>query len=364
MYSKYIFRQLYSQTNNLNIFFKRCLSTNYGLVYEQYGNPLEVLKKCDISDKTNRSLKTTEVLLAYKASPINPADINTIQGVYAIKPIFPAIGGNEGVAQVVEIGSQVKNLKVGDHVIPSTSSSGTWRTYAILEDKDLILIDKEIDLLMASQLTVNPCTAYRMLKDFVNLNKGDTVVQNGANSAVGVYAIQLAKEWQINTVNVVRDRPDFTELKQRLLSLGATYVITEEELRQKDVMEEIWKSIPKPKLALNCIGGKNATDCMRHLDHKGVMVTYGGMSKQPLIIPTGAPIFKDNRFFGFWMTRWYRDNSGNNERHVMMKNICDLIRDNKLEPPKSVAINLDDYKEAIEKSMAGYSNTKYVFTMN
>jgi trans-2-enoyl-CoA reductase len=38
---------------------------------------------------------------------------------------------------------------------------------------------------------VNPPTAYRMLKDFVKLNPGDTVIQNGANSAVGRNVIQV-----------------------------------------------------------------------------------------------------------------------------------------------------------------------------
>jgi trans-2-enoyl-CoA reductase len=40
-------------------------------------------------------------------------------------------------------------------------------------------------------LQVNPSTAYRMLNDFVKLSPGDLVVQNGANSAVGQFVIQV-----------------------------------------------------------------------------------------------------------------------------------------------------------------------------
>lgn len=39
---------------------------------------------------------------------------------------------------------------------------------------------------------MNPPTAYRMLKDFVDLKPGDTVIQNGANSAVGKAVIQVS----------------------------------------------------------------------------------------------------------------------------------------------------------------------------
>lgn len=64
-------------------------------------------------------------------------------------------------------------------------------------------------------LNVNPCTAYRMLKDFVPLKPGDTVIQNGGNSAVGQMVIQLCKLWNYKSVNVVRDRPNIQELKVR-----------------------------------------------------------------------------------------------------------------------------------------------------
>lgn len=70
-----------------------------------------------------------------------------------------------------------------------------------------------MDTVEASMFNVNPCTAYRMLKDFVALKPGDTVIQNGANSAVGQLVIQLCKIWGIKTVNIVRDRPDIENLK-------------------------------------------------------------------------------------------------------------------------------------------------------
>ena len=45
---------------------------------------------------------------------------------------------------------------------------------------------------MAATLGVNPCTAYRMLLDFVSLKSGDVIIQNCANSAVGMAVIQVA----------------------------------------------------------------------------------------------------------------------------------------------------------------------------
>lgn len=90
---------------------------------------------------------------------------------------------------------------------------------------------QDIDPVNLAGVIVNPSTAYRMLKDFVDLKPGDAIVQNGANSAAGQNVIQLCKAWGIVTLNVVRDRPDLQNLKDYLLKLGATHVITEDELR-------------------------------------------------------------------------------------------------------------------------------------
>lgn len=72
--------------------------------------------------------------------------------------------------------------------------------------------------------------------------------------------------------------------------------MTEEELRTTDIFKS--KKLKKPKLALNCVCGKNALEVQRHLDHGGVMVTYGGMSREPLTIPASSLIFKvKNKYF-------------------------------------------------------------------
>lgn len=45
-------------------------------------------------------------------------------GTYSILPDLPAVGGNEGVAQIMEVGSKVKSLKLGDWVIPKDAGTG------------------------------------------------------------------------------------------------------------------------------------------------------------------------------------------------------------------------------------------------
>lgn len=63
-------------------------------------------------------LNDNQVLIKMLFAPINPSDINMIQGTYPIQSRFPTIGGNEGVAEVLQVGSNVRGLKPNDMVIP------------------------------------------------------------------------------------------------------------------------------------------------------------------------------------------------------------------------------------------------------
>ncbi|XP_072356967.1 enoyl-[acyl-carrier-protein] reductase, mitochondrial isoform X2 [Scyliorhinus torazame] len=251
-------------------------------------------------------LRDSDIRAQMLAAPINPSDINMVQGTYPILPDLPAIGGNEGVGQVMDVGSKVTNLKPGDWVIPSDAGLGTWRTEAVGNMNGFIKVPKNIPLLCAATLGVNPCTAYRMLSDFETLKPGDSVIQNAANSGVGQATIQIAKAMGLKTINVIRNRPDLQQLTDSLISIGADYVITEEALRKPE-MKELFKKVPRPRLALNGVGGKSATEILRHLEKGGTTVTYGGMAKQPITVPVSALIFNNVKIRGFWVTQWKLD---------------------------------------------------------
>nr|KAF6506510.1 mitochondrial trans-2-enoyl-CoA reductase [Rousettus aegyptiacus] len=239
--------------------------------------------------------------------------------------------------------------------------SGTWRTEAVFSEEALIRIPSDIPLHTAATLSVNPCTAYRMLMDFEQLQPGDSVIQNAANSGVGQAVIQIAAALGLRTINVVRDRPDIHRLTDRLKNLGAEYVITEEELRNHE-MKNFFKDVPRPRLALNCVGGKSSTELLRHLAPGGTMVTYGGMAKQPVIASVSLLIFKDLKLRGFWLSQWKNDHSRDHLEELILT-LCHFVRQGQLTAPACSEVPLQDHHHALETSMHPFTSSKQIFIM-
>ncbi|QRW17032.1 Zinc-binding dehydrogenase [Rhizoctonia solani] len=295
----------------------RHFSSRRAVIYSSTGDPAQVLSISRVSP-LSESVPTGHIGVKLLLSPINPADLNVVQGVYPSKPVIrddlgtpsPAfIGGNEGLGQVEKLGDGVTELSVGDWVVMTKPQSGTWASHAALEE-------------------------------------GDYVIQNGANSAVGQAVIQIAAARKLKTINVVRDRPNIDELKQYLTSLGATHVIIEQELSNESMRIKLkeWTQSKGIKLGLNCVGGKPTTILAKQLGPNAALVSYGAMSKAPLSLPTSLFIFKNLTSYGYWQTRWYETHTSE-ERQSMLQEITELMLADKLKAPEHEILTIPDSDE-------------------
>ncbi|KAI1914923.1 mitochondrial 2-enoyl thioester reductase [Ophidiomyces ophidiicola] len=354
------------------------------LVFPKYGEPKDVLSLHSYSISPPHDTQCTVRLLT---APLNPADVNQIQGVYPSLPKFTtslgtpephAVPGNEGAFEVLSTGAGVKNIKRGDWVIMKCTGMGTWRTHAQFDESELIRIDSTgLSPLQVGTVGVNPVTAYRMIRDFCDwdwLRSGEEwLIQNGANSGVGRAAIQIAHEWGIKTISVIRERETEAEteaLKGDLRSLGANVVITESELlsssRLREIIAEATRQGKEPiRLALNCVGGKSATALAKVLAPNSQVVTYGAMAKQPLNLPSGLLIFKNIVFRGFWVSQW-----GNKHPALKEDTINDILRMTREGKFKDIPVqkikwtrdtNAEELAQEVQGTLGGFRSGKGVF---
>jgi trans-2-enoyl-CoA reductase len=322
------------------------------IVYQAHGKPEEVLH---LEEKPCPRPAPDQALVRLMAAPINPADLNQIEGKYPVRFPLPATPGFEGAGVIEEVGPEVKNRAVGQIVI-LPHDVGTWCEAVAVQADKLTVVPDGIKPEQAAMLKINPITAWRMLHDFVQLHPGDWVIQNAANSAAGRAAIAICRDLKFRTVNVVR-RP---ELIEELRAEGGDVVLLDnDELRAAVAQATDGAPI---RLALNAVGGESALRLAKIVAPEATIVTFGAMSLQPLRIPNGLLIFKNLRFTGFWVNKWY-EQATPAERTETFARIFDLAQRGRLETKIERTWPLRDFREAIARAARGERAGKIVFRM-
>src|SRR5437773_8382863 len=319
-------------------------------VYSTHGNPADVLR---IESQPWPRPGADEVVVAMLAAPINPADLNANEGKYPGKRAVPAIPGFEGSGIISEVGKNISNGSVGSLVI-LPHDIGTWREACAVKASDLVVVPPEIDPVQAAMLKINPLTAWQLLHGYVELKTGDWVIQNAANSAAGRAVIQIAHALGYKTVNVVRRKELIDELRA---DGGDVVLIDSENLR--DEVKNATGGAPI-HLGLNAVGGESALRLMNCLAASGTLVTFGAMSLQPLKIPNGLLIFKDLRFRGIWINKWY-DNATPAERMAAFNPIFEMTGRGLLQTKVEKTYPLSELKAAVEHAARAQRRGKIIF---
>lgn len=294
-----------------------------------------------------------EVVVQMQAAPINPADLNAIEGKYPGRREIPAVPGFEGVGIVVEHGAHVSEPQIGSAVI-LPHDIGTWREAVAVKGNELVIVPPGIEPAQAAMLKINPLTAWRLLHGYVTLQPGDWIMQNAANSAASRCVIQIAHELGWKTVNLVRR----TELIDELRAAGGDIVLLDDENVRDAVKAQTGGA--KIRLGLNAVGGESALRVMNCLAPGGTLVSYGAMSLQPLKIPTGLLIFKDLRFRGIWINKWY-DEASPDERMAAFHPIFAMAQCGKLQTKIEKTYPLSRAIEAVAHAARSERAGKIIF---
>ncbi|MEM7042453.1 MAG: zinc-dependent alcohol dehydrogenase family protein [Pseudomonadota bacterium] len=236
-----------------------------------------------------------EVLVTIDAFPINPADLLTITGGYAVKPDLPATLGAEATGRIAALGAGVTGFRIGDRVI--ILARNNWCQQRRLPSTGVLKIDQSADVLQLAMLKVNPATAWMMMKNYVQLEPGDWLIQDAANSGVGLALAGLAGAEGVHTVNVVR-RPEAMSV---LRALSADVVLVDGD----DLADRVAEATKGAaiSLAIDAVGGLQVMRLADCLAEGGTVVNYGLLSGEPCQIRADQTIFKSVTLTGFWLQK-------------------------------------------------------------
>ncbi|WP_306983467.1 zinc-dependent alcohol dehydrogenase family protein [Alkalicoccobacillus murimartini] len=227
---------------------------------EQFGEPKKVLT---IRDQEQLVLEEHQLRVKMIYAPINPSDLIPIRGSYAQRISLPYIPGYEGVGKVVDVGCGVSETWIGKRVLP-LRGEGTWQEYVTSPAEWAVEVPETMSDFIAAQAYINPLTAWIIATETLDLQPGETIAVNAANSVLGRLLIQLSQHLRFNVIAIVRRTTQVDELQQ----LGAYQVLL--------------KDIDSVDAAIDMAGGSSGTELACCVKSGGTCLSVGLLSGKPM----------------------------------------------------------------------------------
>ena len=304
------------------------------VAYQNYNSNIEIIEveKPKLQDKS--------VLVEVHAAGINPID-NILHAGYLQQMLelsFPHIMGYDVSGIVVEVGKDVRSVKVGDEVFarPNQEDAGSIAEFARIHENELAIKPKNMSHIDAASVPLAGLTAWQALVTKGNINCGDKVLIHAGSGGVGTLAIQIAKYFGAEVTTTTSSKN-----KDLVKSLGADLVIDyttqsfENELSNYD-------------LVIDAIGGDTLTKSFKVLKKGGRLVSIKGQDTENLAKEYGV------NFEWFFM-------SPDGE---MLTEIASLISQGTIKTVIDSTYSMKQAPEAFELLAKGRAKGKIVITMN
>jgi NADPH:quinone reductase-like Zn-dependent oxidoreductase len=256
----------------------------------QFGGP-EVLTYEEIPDPKPRK---DQILVRVRACALNHLDLWVRNGLPGVN--LPHILGSDISGEIAEVGEYISDFKPGQRVIiaPMSFCNHCPKCVAGLQNQcrqftvygnaidggnceliavpavNIIPISDSFDFVQAASVPLVFVTAWHMLTGRAGIRAGQTVLIIGANSGVGIAAIQIAKLFHCRVITTAGDERKM----QKARDLGADYVINH---YQQKIAQEV-RTITKGEgvdIVFEHVGPATFQESMRSLKAGGTLVTCG-----------------------------------------------------------------------------------------
>jgi NADPH:quinone reductase-like Zn-dependent oxidoreductase len=229
------------------------------VVYEEYAPDDNFKKILKVKDVDEPKPKANEVVFKVKSTALNYNDIWGMRGQPVPVPL-PHISGSDAAGDVIAVGDEVTNIKVGDRVVSHSNMScrvctactdgreydcekrtiwgfqtgplwGAYSEVTHLPEVNVLKIPDRVSYDEAAAASMTLLTSWHMLVGRAKIRPGQTVLIMGGGSGVGSFGIQIAKLY--NCTVIATASPDKLD---KLKELGADYAV---DHRKEDWHKEV-----------------------------------------------------------------------------------------------------------------------------
>lgn len=261
------------------------------LIFDRAGEAANVLH---LVDRVLPPEQDGHVIVRVTARPIHPADLAFIRGQYRIRPDFPQIAGLEGVGTVI---ASPPGTAFGPGSRVAFRSPGSWAEVAAVPLKRLIAVPPDISDDDASQISLNPVTAWGLLEEAA-VAPDDWIMLSAATSTVANLVAAMAQRRGIRVIGLVRG--DAGEARGR--SLAEIILST----RDPELPSKIAETTGAHRVAalIDSVGGPLVQKLIPTLQPGGRIVAYGVQDRAPAEITNAMLIYSNLTWTGFGIDRY------------------------------------------------------------
>jgi putative PIG3 family NAD(P)H quinone oxidoreductase len=154
-----------------------------------------------------------ELLLRVRAAGVNRPDIVQREGRYPPPPGAPDILGLEAAGEVAAVGADVERWKVGDRVTALLPGGG-YAEFATVDGRHALPLPAGLDFVHAAALPETVFTVWTNVFERGALRAGKTLLVHGANSGIGVTAIQMANAAGARVIATARSQAQVEQARR------------------------------------------------------------------------------------------------------------------------------------------------------
>lgn len=306
------------------------------ILCQQYGLPDSLI----YTDVSTPVLDKGEVLIQVAACAVNFPDVLIIQNKYQFKPKLPFSPGGEVSGMIVQLGSEVKNLSVGQRVLALCGWGGFAQNVKVQADR-VFAIPQQMDFITAASTLYTFGTAYHALKDRADIKPGETLLVLGAAGGVGLAAVALGKVMGARVIAAAST----TEKLETCKAHGAEQVINYETENLKDRIKELTED-KGVDVILDVVGGKYAEPALRGMAWKGRYLVVGFAAGEVPKLPFNLALLKGCSVMGVFWGRFSSEEPQKNQQNIM--ELVIMIQKGQISQHIHQTYSLEDAPQALQ----------------
>ena len=298
-----------------------------------------------------------EVIVKIHAAALNRADLLQRQGKYPSPAGCPPWMGLEVAGEIIELGKNVKNWKIGDKVCALLGGGG-YAEYVAVKYDMLMPIPKGLTMVEAAALPEAYATSYLNLFIEGHLEAGQTAFIPAGASGLASVAIPMAKAFGARVITSVLS----DEIAEKIKPLGADIVINSTTQSVEEILKAEEERGTPVSVSMDCLSGETLGKSLPYMARGGYWIVISTLAGVETTVQLRPLLTKGLHLVGSML----RNRTPEFKAYILselVKNVWPKIEDGTIKPSIYKVLPMEKATEAHAILERGENIGKVVLTL-